>query len=967
MESDQLSQDHLFSSVYDQITISAEPSNDEKSIDEFESKLNLLTCDIIQNKVVAGLTLLQHAAKEGLPDYAKSIIDSHIDPNVVCNENGKSALAIAAEFGQWKVIEIFIKYNKQFSSQSHRQSFDSSDLLSEVPVNFKVKTTNKETILHILLKRPKLFDLVDGARNRGVDSSTDKIRSLKQQWKELNRGYLRCIRGILWNEACSYLDSNFINLQDQLGNTALHYATCSWPKSVVTRLLELGASPTTQNDHGESPLQSMQSEYFESFLDDFCIEADKFDDSDVDDDTDDISPDFAYEYDPNFMTNIRQSPITFNYQFLSPYNSESTVFYPDACQMNDEEGRVLRPVVYPEMNVLTEISKSKEHRHILTHPVVKSYIWMKWKLINQFFHRDIRLRLNLVFCLTWYIFYNFGGHDYNQKCLFEPSVNLTVFCWNVHSIPIWENTPRPPVAATQEIHSSKTLTNFTKLDVPPLEEIRPEIARQSFQIPHNTRFCKDEKFAFNYPENTHENLHHGCSYASTWYIAFVFHAIIQVYLIYRGGRKTLRKRLDKKYSRSTTMTQSTVTLIILFWADLVNIALLILVLWKSEIILWLIVGVLLFTHTLNELNQFASTRLKYLTKPGNYIDMMEAIFVGILLLVPNSYLIDPMTFSSIDVTRKLCEIQGLDIDEESNCSVKRGMAAVLIVLTWTRLLHSLAKHPSLEKFNVYFMMFYQVSRTFLKILMWYVLCIISFGLGFYIMLHNDIGDAKLKVENSLLTYKFFDSPWTSLFRAFIMFVGEIDFNNIPIGISYGMRHGNISTIFAYLFLLAFIFLISVVLVNLLNGLAVSDTGEIMRESVILHEVSRIDTISYFETITLSNLKWIDGTGRIFPFVDGILQRYISCLHKGIFIFHTHISPSNPKLTLPLHPLQPSPKTKTIASGRCVWSTIRQSRIKCKEYSCQNIVHEAKEILIRHKLDKFKEKMRQNTKISDVNE
>ena len=119
------------------------------------------------------------------------------------------------------------------------------------------------------------------------------------------------------------------------------------------------------------------------------------------------------------------------------------------------------------------------------------------------------------------------------------------------------------------------------------------------------------------------------------------------------------------------MTQSTVTLIILFWADLVNIALLILVLWKSEIILWLIVGVLLFTHTLNELNQFASTRLKYLTNPGNYIDMMEAIFVGILLLVPNSYLIDPMTFSSIDVTRKLCEIQGLDIDEENNCSVKR--------------------------------------------------------------------------------------------------------------------------------------------------------------------------------------------------------------------------------------------------------------------------------------------------------
>ena len=63
MESDQLSQDHLFSSVYDQITISAEPSNDEKSIDEFESKLNLLTCDIIQNKTIQRVLIISASAQ----------------------------------------------------------------------------------------------------------------------------------------------------------------------------------------------------------------------------------------------------------------------------------------------------------------------------------------------------------------------------------------------------------------------------------------------------------------------------------------------------------------------------------------------------------------------------------------------------------------------------------------------------------------------------------------------------------------------------------------------------------------------------------------------------------------------------------------------------------------------------------------------------------------------------------------
>ena len=409
------------------------------------------------------------------------------------------------------------------------------------------------------------------------------------------------------------------------------------------------------------------------------------------------------------------------------------------------------------------------------------------------------------------------------------------------------------------------------------------------------------------------------------------------------------------------MGQSKMTLILLFWADLVNVTLLLLVLWKSEVILWLIVAVLVGTTFLNELNQFASTTTKYFTKPGNYIDLAEILLVSILLFVPNYYLVDPMTFSSVDVTKKLCEVEGLDIDDENNCSVKRGISAVLIVLTWTRLLHGLAKHPNLEDFNIYFMMFYKVVVTFLKILMWYVLCIIAFGLGFYIMLHNDIGTAKLNVKENLATYTFFDSPWTSLLKSFVMFVGEIDYNNIPIGISYGMRHGNISNILAHLFLLAFIFLISIVLVNLLNGLAVSDTGEIMKESVLLHEVSRIDTISYFETITLSNLKWIDCIGKICPCLDSMLQNYISCVHKEIFLFHTHISPSNPKLALPLYPLKDHIENATGESNCCASPRMETLMIYEKRYGCHEILKEARDLLIRKKMDTFEKKQTKKRK------
>ena len=72
-------------------------------------------------------------------------------------------------------------------------------------------------------------------------------------------------------------------------------------------------------------------------------------------------------------------------------------------------------------------------------------------------------------------------------------------------------------------------------------------------------------------------------------------------------------------------------------------------------------------------------------------------------------------------------------------------------------------------------------------------------------------------------YPFFNYPWLALVKTSTMFVGEIEFADIPI------RTGMWNQLFGYSFLLTFIFLIVVVLMNLLNGLAVSDTGIIKQE------------------------------------------------------------------------------------------------------------------------------------------
>ena len=73
-----------------------------------------------------------------------------------------------------------------------------------------------------------------------------------------------------------------------------------------------------------------------------------------------------------------------------------------------------------------------------------------------------------------------------------------------------------------------------------------------------------------------------------------------------------------------------------------------------------------------------------------------------------------------------------------------------------------------------------------------------------------------------------------------MFVGELEFEDLPIeGVGY-------------LYFLTFVFVIVVVLMNLLNGLAVSDTGVCRAEAEIYTYKSQVDLIAYTESVLLGD-------------------------------------------------------------------------------------------------------------------
>lgn len=186
----------------------------------------------------------------------------------------------------------------------------------------------------------------------------------------------------------------------------------------------------------------------------------------------------------------------------------------------------------------------------------------------------------------------------------------------------------------------------------------------------------------------------------------------------------------------------------------------------------------------------------------------------------------------------LTSILLFDGDYSCHVQTKRHVAAFIIVLAWSEMIIMIGRHPKLTEVNIYVTMLFKVLWTFILFLTWYSLFIIAFALGFYILLHKDTGTEE-HIEGH--EYLFFDNFGLAIVKTFTMFVGELEFGDLPIETGFG-----------YVFLLIFVFLIVVVLMNLLNGLAVSDTGVIRAEAETYAYKTQVEIISYIESTFLGD-------------------------------------------------------------------------------------------------------------------
>lgn len=164
-------------------------------------------------------------------------------------------------------------------------------------------------------------------------------------------------------------------------------------------------------------------------------------------------------------------------------------------------------------------------------------------------------------------------------------------------------------------------------------------------------------------------------------------------------------------------------------------------------------------------------------------------------------------------------------------SWQHHIAAVGIFLTWLELMMIVGRFPI---FGLYVQMFTTVAYNFSKFLCAYLCLLIGFGLSFGVLFAN---------------YPSFKSLHWGILKTFIMMSGELEFEDI----FYDKEAKIIYPYTAHIMFLAFVLLVTVILTNLMVGLAVSDIQGLQQSAGLDRLVRQAQLVAHLESMLFSRL------------------------------------------------------------------------------------------------------------------
>ena len=194
------------------------------------------------------------------------------------------------------------------------------------------------------------------------------------------------------------------------------------------------------------------------------------------------------------------------------------------------------------------------------------------------------------------------------------------------------------------------------------------------------------------------------------------------------------------------------------------------------------------------------------------------------------------------------------------------VAALGILLVWVELMMVVGRFPM---FGIYVQMFTQVAINFFKFLGAYICLIIGFSLGFSVLHEN---------------YKSFKNPLVGLLKTIIMMSGELEFEDVFFDENDKILYPGTT----HLMLLVFVVLVTIILTNLMMGLAVSDIQELRRCAGLDRLIRRAQLVAHLENLLFSKL------------LDFAPLKIVRFCRSGALLLHLphhcaiHIRPNDPR-------------------------------------------------------------------------
>jgi hypothetical protein len=174
-----------------------------------------------------------------------------------------------------------------------------------------------------------------------------------------------------------------------------------------------------------------------------------------------------------------------------------------------------------------------------------------------------------------------------------------------------------------------------------------------------------------------------------------------------------------------------------------------------------------------------------------------------------------------------------------------------IILSWTELILLTGRLPKLSR-NIE--MLKTVSLNYFLFLSSYFFLLIAFAFSFYSLLHKNATKSSTKFHDREDQY-FFMNPIMSLIKTFVMMMGEFEAESIE------SEMANSPTCFCSFAL--FVFVISMVLLNLMTGFPVSNTHDIESNAEQLSLVSHIRLIYKMESTFLQWYTFVEKWPKIY--------------------------------------------------------------------------------------------------------